>query len=209
MPFTGVLFTTKCSVSCITTFGWQWNHYNDAIMSALASPITSVSIVCPIVCSGADQRKHQSSDLCEGNPPVTGRFLSQRANNAENFSIWWHHHVCLLRNFPSTGILFTPGTDIHHYEKVCRVQRLLTSARIFMVIYSLLCHIGQQNRVRAVTVLPLEWSFPYLVQIFISKRRCVVYKNFDFDPYIQGNLLVDLRKKGQRGLFSEHERSSL
>ena len=36
-------------------------HYDDVIMSSRASQITSVSIVCSIVCSGADQRKHQSS----------------------------------------------------------------------------------------------------------------------------------------------------
>ena len=29
--------------------------------------------------------------LCEGNPPVTGGFPSQRASNAENVSIWWCH----------------------------------------------------------------------------------------------------------------------
>ena len=37
------------------------NHYNDAIMSAMPSEITGVSIVCSSVGSGADQRKHQSS----------------------------------------------------------------------------------------------------------------------------------------------------
>ena len=36
-------------------------HYCDVIMSAKASQITSVSIVCSIVGAGADQRKHQSS----------------------------------------------------------------------------------------------------------------------------------------------------
>ena len=36
-------------------------HYSDVIMSALVSQITCVSIVCSTVCSGADQRKHQSS----------------------------------------------------------------------------------------------------------------------------------------------------
>ena len=30
---------------------------------------------------------------CEGNPPVAGRFPTQRASNAENVSIWWRHHV--------------------------------------------------------------------------------------------------------------------
>ena len=31
--------------------------------------------------------------LCEGNPPVNGGLLSQRASNAENVSIRWRHHV--------------------------------------------------------------------------------------------------------------------
>ena len=36
-------------------------HYNDVIMSAMTSQITSLTIVCSVVYSGADQRKHQSS----------------------------------------------------------------------------------------------------------------------------------------------------
>ena len=36
-------------------------HYIDAIMTAMASQITSLTVVYSIVYSGADQRKHQSS----------------------------------------------------------------------------------------------------------------------------------------------------
>ena len=36
-------------------------HYRDVIMSAMASKITSLTIVCSTVYSGVDQRKHQSS----------------------------------------------------------------------------------------------------------------------------------------------------
>ena len=36
-------------------------HYSDVIMVTIASQITSVSIVCLTVSTGADQRKHQSS----------------------------------------------------------------------------------------------------------------------------------------------------
>ena len=36
-------------------------YYNNVIMSAMASQITGVPIVYSIVCSGTDQRKHQSS----------------------------------------------------------------------------------------------------------------------------------------------------
>ena len=37
------------------------SHYSDVIMSAVASQITGVSIVCLTVRLGTDQRKHQSS----------------------------------------------------------------------------------------------------------------------------------------------------
>ena len=75
-------------------------HYSDVIMSAMTSQITGVSIVCSLVGSGADQRKHQSSaslhGLCEGNPPVTDGLPSQRASKAENVSIWLRHNVTFL-----------------------------------------------------------------------------------------------------------------
>ena len=40
---------------------WFLQHYCNVIMSAMASQITGVLIVCSTVCLGADQRKHQSS----------------------------------------------------------------------------------------------------------------------------------------------------
>ena len=48
-------------------------HYNDVIMDAMTSHITSLTIVYSTVYTGADQRKHQSSArhwLCAGNSPV-------------------------------------------------------------------------------------------------------------------------------------------
>ena len=37
--------------------------------------------------------------LCIGNSPVTGEFPAQKANNAENASIWWRHHDFLHMTF--------------------------------------------------------------------------------------------------------------
>ena len=34
--------------------------------------------------------------LCAGNSPVTDEFPAQMASNAENVSIWWHHHGKML-----------------------------------------------------------------------------------------------------------------
>ena len=65
----------------------QCQHYSDVTMSAMASQITSVSIVCSTVdFSGSDQRKHQRS------ASLAGEFPAQKASDAEENSIWWRHH---------------------------------------------------------------------------------------------------------------------
>ena len=45
-----------CKISAILL-----KHYNDVIMGAIASQITSLTIVYSTIYSGSDQRKHQSS----------------------------------------------------------------------------------------------------------------------------------------------------
>ena len=64
-------------------------------MGAIASQITSPTIVYSTVYSDADQRKIlklRVTGLCAGNSPGTGEFHAQMASNAENISIWWRHH---------------------------------------------------------------------------------------------------------------------
>ena len=64
-------------------------------MDAMASQITSLTIVYSTVYSDVDQRKHQRSAslaFVRGNSPVTGEFPAQMASNAENVSIWCRHH---------------------------------------------------------------------------------------------------------------------
>ena len=63
-------------------------------MGAMASQITSLTIVYSTVYSGADQSKHQSSASLAFVWGITGtgEFPAQMASNAENVSIWWRHH---------------------------------------------------------------------------------------------------------------------
>ena len=49
------------SLTCAVHIHRPWYHYNDVIMSAMASQITCVSIACSTAGSGADKRNHQSS----------------------------------------------------------------------------------------------------------------------------------------------------
>ena len=47
----------KCIYKCLVCN----DHYSDVIMSAMSSQVTGVTSVYSTVCSGANQRKHQSS----------------------------------------------------------------------------------------------------------------------------------------------------
>ena len=63
----------------------SWVPYCDVIMGTMASQITSPTIVCSTVYSGADQRKHQSS--------ASLAFVQGIHRWPENVSIWWRHHT--------------------------------------------------------------------------------------------------------------------
>ena len=70
-------------------------HYNDVIMSKIASQITSVSTVYSTVFFGHRSKKTsklRATGLCAGNSPLTGEFPARKASNAENASIWLRHH---------------------------------------------------------------------------------------------------------------------
>ena len=78
-----------------TSLRLEWKHYNHVIMSTMASQIISLMIVYLTVYSSRRSKKTSKlhiTGLCEGNSPVTTEFPAQRASNAENVSIWWHHH---------------------------------------------------------------------------------------------------------------------
>ena len=71
-------------------------HYSDDIMSAVASQITSFTIVYSTIYSRRRSKKNQISAslafLCAGNSPMTGEYPAQRASIAENVSIGWRLH---------------------------------------------------------------------------------------------------------------------
>ena len=87
------------------TFGGL--HYNDAIMSTMASEITSLSFVCLDVCSGGDQRKHQSSAslaFVRGIHRWPVDYPHTRPSYAEFFSVWWRHHDLQTYKLKGYGI---------------------------------------------------------------------------------------------------------
>ena len=96
-------FECRCVVDSSSYLSWPWTtaslrstHYNDVIMSTMASQITSLTIVYSTVYSRRRSKKASKlhvTGVCEWNSLVTGEFPAQKASNAENVSIWWRHHA--------------------------------------------------------------------------------------------------------------------
>ena len=76
-------------------------------MGAMASQITSLTIISLTVYSGADLRKHHA-----GNSPVTGEFPAHRDSDAENVSISWHHHETILSPNSEVSVC---NVDVSYY----------------------------------------------------------------------------------------------
>ena len=93
-------------------------HYNDVIMTTMASQITSLTVVYSTVYSNADQRKHQSSASLTFVWGIhrTGEFPAQGASYAGNVSIWWRHHDNWLC-YNATGLRL-----VHVFEQL-RTER--------------------------------------------------------------------------------------
>ena len=79
------------NIVCLIVMQCCVRHYNDVIMSVMASQITSLTATIYSRRRSKATSKLRVTGLCEGNSPVTGEFPAQRASNAENVSI--HHGI--------------------------------------------------------------------------------------------------------------------
>ena len=91
------IYENTCMVSpwfvrCYCNLRWITFHYDDVKMGAMASQITSLTIVYSTVYSGADQSKHHSSASLAFGWGINRGPVNTPHSNAENVSIWWRHH---------------------------------------------------------------------------------------------------------------------
>ena len=87
-------WANHCKMSAYVTSYLHVEQLCDTVRLPGRHTILNVTITVISVCTGADQRKHQSSASLAfvRESTVTGGFPSQRDSNAENVSIWWRYH---------------------------------------------------------------------------------------------------------------------
>ena len=130
--------------ACLQRLRWrpgpfQWSSYKKfhyVITSAMASQITGISIVYSTVCSGADQRKHQSS------APLTFMMGIHRwsVNSAHRGPVTrkmfpfddvmvykyvgWNRHIPHRSNYKSNWTIVTWGPFRSRFAKVIQGDRV-------------------------------------------------------------------------------------
>ena len=124
-------------------------------MGAMASIITSLTIVYLRAYSGADQRKHQSSAS-----PVTGEFPAQMASNAENVSIWWRHHDTPLKY--SYAVWWYPLIFLYNYIKRI-TQHLKDDCLVSKALIS------------GMTWTSIHCSEVFLLTFYVQHSGCIVH----------------------------------
>ena len=106
--------------------------------------------------------KLRVTGLCEGNPPVTDGFPSQRASNAENVSIWWRHHEldhCFVSRVQARHCPFLFPSIL-----CCVLKSHMTTAAVIMLL---------SGRTISLTVVNCDTC---------ELGRCI------FTPHTQGNI---------------------
>ena len=149
-------------------------------MGAIATQITSLTIVYSTVYSDADQRRHQSSVslafvwIIHRGP---GLFPAQMASYVENVSIWWRHHgyVCHHR---IAIIIFCLGFSSLERSYICHTVIPIFKQTCFSNIAKI------PSRVKSVWCI--IFSFPIVVddpknRVLLSYERQRGRQNKDCD----------------------------
>ena len=126
------------------------------------------------------------TSLCEENPPVTGRFPSQKASNAENVSISWRHHGLL---FVSTSIkrLFMIFSFLHSLAISGNEHK---SSRLNTDHHSMTCGISAFNTMHIIHDFELpndvcKPRIPFHVVVFF---RRLLFTQIVFEPKLKKNV---------------------
>ena len=133
-------------------FGYLWNvggfmhHYDDVIMTMLASQITSLTVVYSIVYSGVNQRKHQSS--------ASLAFVREIHRGPVNFPHKW----------PVTRKMF-PFDDVIMIVK--KISTFWLVARNFDI-----CH-DEYGPLSALIIIPDVFAFRWMMRVNIGADKWV------------------------------------
>ena len=174
---------------------FTFSHYSDVILGAMVSQITSVSIDYSTICSGPEQRKHQSLaslDFVRGIQRSLVNSPHKGPVTRKDVSIWWRHHdktLCFqderqqllttkvwMRLVGIFGMLWIPirffakmSCDFHVFvRRMWSFQSILNCIDRVVRASKQCCNTVQSHQQRFLSI------FPILQSTFLKSYLCVI-----------------------------------
>ena len=95
--------------------------------------------------------------ICAGNSLGTGKFPAQMANNAENVSVWWRHHVMVWR---MTWMAWT-GQGITYMLLICQFNVIFVRMKHIMYFIWMKFNHNIKNKATSLwDMMPVLFSHP-------------------------------------------------
>ena len=140
-------------------------HYDDVIMTMLASQITSLPVVCSIVYSDVNQRKHQSS--------ASLAFVREIHRGPVNFPHTW---PVTRKMFPFDDVIMHEGwCHAHHIDVL--VQNCSNSSALAMELLQFcakppICNNNKGMR----CVIPVNFANEDLMHVHLQRLKLMWHK---------------------------------
>ena len=172
---------------------WEYNddvlhwHCNNAIMGAMASQITSLTIVYSTVYSRRRSKKASKvhvTGLCGGNSPVTGEFIAQRANlHTESLPEAAYYSWCVFltltglisawrRGEASSAILAKPLSD--YVTVLCLRQCKSRHLKVCEILKKYILLSNKLNNLHSwlrCAFWCCKWRRPHVLLLFVSSSN--------------------------------------
>ena len=158
---------------------WQWRHNWHCVLNRLSRRRSKKT------------SKLRVTGLCNGNSPVTGEFLAQRASNAEYVSIWWRHHVNNVARYdpiPWNPLLHYQSREVygqtirHHYCDVI-IGTMASQITNLTIVYSTVYSGTDQRKHQSSASLAFVRGF-HRGPVNSPHKGPVMRKMFPFDDVI-------------------------
>ena len=125
-------------VYAVALFTGGFTHYVDAIMTTMASQITSLTVVY----SNVYQAQIKENIKAPRHWPLCGEFPAQRASNAENVSIWWRYHGHISWRWRVAGRF----TKCHYHYPDVIMSAMASQITRFSTVCSIVCSDADQRK---------------------------------------------------------------
>ena len=128
-------------------------HYSDAIMGAMASQITSLTIVHSTLYSDADQRKHQSSASIERRHVFLAKYNSKYLEMHRRCKLMWNETINVYLWIPLGFMEILSFSQLYQIKNTGKINLVLLRFTVILLFVE-----GAKYMTNAIISVQILWN---------------------------------------------------